>query len=107
MWEENKKKYAAALGLTDQFEMKGKNMIYTSSNGYMFSMLNKAAEAGVRLSKEDKAAFHEKYTSDLYKSHGAVMKDYVLIPQELLEQPEELVQWFVKGFNYVNTLTPK
>jgi len=30
-----------------------------------------------------------------------------LIPQELLEQPEELVQWFVKGFNYVNTLTPK
>lgn len=107
MWEENKEKYAQALLLTDKFKLKGKNMLYTSSNGYMFSMLNKAAEVGVRLSKEDQEVFHQEYTSDLYKSHGANMRDYVLVPPKLLDQPEVLIKWIVKGFDHVNTLKPK
>ena len=107
LWEQNKQKFQDAISGTELFEMKGKNMIYTSSNGYMFSMLNKAAEVGVRLSKEDQKEYHALYSSDLYKSHGATMRDYVLVPAELLDRPEELLQWMIKGFEHVNALPPK
>jgi len=51
-------------------------MPYTSANGYMFSLLNKAGEFGIRLPKERGTEFKEKYNSTIFKSHGAIIKDY-------------------------------
>ena len=65
------------------FERKGKKMIYTSSNGYMFTLLNKDAEIGIRLPKEKVAKFMEDYNTGPYYSHGAKMRDYVLVPESL------------------------
>ena len=41
MWEENLKRYDELIAKCPRFERKGKTMPYTSSNGYMFSLLNK------------------------------------------------------------------
>ena len=90
-------------------ERKGKTMPFTSSNGYMFSLLNKAAQLGIRLSKEDQKKFIEKFPeSGEFRSYGARMHDYVLIPDSLLKSEPDIVTFYLKkGLNYVNSLKPK
>ena len=78
MWEKNKEKYAEALDLCDEFDLKGKTMPYTSSNTYMFSSLNKAGELGIRLSKADAEEYQKKYSNEPYISYGAKIKEHVL-----------------------------
>ena len=53
-------------------------MPHTSENGYMFSLLNKEGEVGIRFSKEVQEKYIEEFGSSLYHSHNAVMKGYVL-----------------------------
>ena len=89
-------------------ERKGKTMPYTSSNGYMFSQLNKAGEIGIRLSKEDGKQFLETYSdSGPFKSYGATMREYVLIPNSLLSDIKLVTSYLLLGHTYVNTLKPK
>lgn len=89
-------------------ERKGKTMPYTSSNGYMFSQLNKAGEIGIRLSKEDQKKFLEEYSeSGPFKSYGATMRDYVLIPNSLLSDVKLIASYLLLAHNYVNSLKPK
>lgn len=98
--------YEEAIELAD-LKRKGKTMPYTSSNGHMFSQLNKNNEIGIRLSQEDTVAFDSKYGVQPFLSYGAKMREYVLIPEELLHQKEELSQYLKKGFEFVNTKPSK
>ncbi len=104
--EEVLKIYEAALDLAG-LERKGKTMPYTSANGYMFSQLNKAGELGIRLSKTDTAEFDATYGTQPFISYGAKMREYVLVPQELLKDREALSNFLKMGFDYVNSLPPK
>lgn len=108
MWEEQLKLYDE-IALMAGIERKGKSMPYTSSNGYMFSLLNKEAQFGIRLSKEDTKTFLKKFPDcDEFRSHGARMREYVLIPETLLNSDKKLVTSYLKkGLTYVNTLKPK
>ncbi|MEQ6124899.1 hypothetical protein AAON49_11890 [Pseudotenacibaculum sp. MALMAid0570] len=108
MWEEHLKLYDA-IAADATIERKGKTMPYTSSNGYMFSLLNKDAQLGIRLSKEDQKKFIEEFPeSGIFKSYGATMRDYVLIPNSLLKSNKKVVTFYLKkGLSYVNTLKPK
>ena len=106
--------WASALKIYDDiveackgFERKGKKMIYTSTNGYMFSLLNKDGEIGIRLNKEEANRFKESYNSGDYYSYGAKMKDYVLMPEDMYGKKELLVTYFEKIFTYSNSLPPK
>ncbi|WP_350291126.1 hypothetical protein [uncultured Croceitalea sp.] len=87
--------------------LKGKTMFYTSSNGYMFSQLNKAGEIGIRLSKKDTLDFDSKFGAQPFKSYGATMREYVLIPDNLLDDIHLTASLLQKGYNYVNSLPPK
>ena len=106
-WNAALKIYDKIVEACNGFERKGKTMIYTSSNGYMFSLLNKAAEIGIRLPKEEANTFKEVYDSDDYYSYGAKMRDYVLVPESLYTNTKLLVSYFEKSFAYVNSLPPK
>lgn len=88
-------------------ERKGKSMPYTSANGHMFSQLNKSGEIGIRLSKQDQKKFVESYDSGPFKSYGAVMKDYVLVPKSLLSDLPKLSEYLKAGEEYVKSLPPK
>ncbi|MEM1339973.1 MAG: hypothetical protein AAF634_01395 [Bacteroidota bacterium] len=100
------KQYEAALELAG-LERKGKSMPYTSANGHMFSQLNKAGELGIRLSKEDTAHFDVTYGAQPFMSYGATMREYVLVPSELLNDQMALSTFLKRGYNYVNSLPPK
>jgi hypothetical protein len=82
-------------------------MLYTSANGYMFSQLNKDGETGIRLPKDQAAVFLEKYKSGPLKSYGATMKDYVLVPESLLEDLPTLANYPQASYDYVVGLEGK
>ena len=106
-WNEALLIYDEIVALSSQSERKGKKMIYTSSNGYMYSIINNDGEVGFRLSKEDQKAFDQEFGAEPLIFHNAVMKDYVKVPVELLGQKEAAAKWLNKAHEYVNTLAPK
>ena len=106
-YQDQLRKYDQIVAVSG-LERKGKTMPYTSSNGYMFSQLNKAGEIGIRLSKEEGAKFLEQYPdSGPFKSYGATMRDYVLIPNSLLSDVKLVASYLHLAHNYVNSLKPK
>ncbi|TAI49532.1 hypothetical protein [Flagellimonas allohymeniacidonis] len=107
MREETLKVYDALIAANPNFERKGKTMPYTSANGYMFSQVNKAGELGIRLSKADTEEFDAKYGAEPFLSYGSKMREYVLIPKELLADKETLEYFLQKGYEHVMSLPPK
>ncbi|MGB0915034.1 MAG: hypothetical protein ACPGVI_03135 [Crocinitomicaceae bacterium] len=107
MWEEKVKIYDELVAKCPDFKRKGKTVPYTSSNGHMFSLINKDGELGIRLSKDAGEAFKEKYNTGDFFSHGAKMRGYVLIPDELLNDLDNLAKYLKLGYNYVMSLDPK
>ena len=107
MYEEQLKLYDLLVDQCPRFERKGKTMPYTSANGYMFSLLNKDAQFGIRFSKEVQEAYFEKYNTTYYKSYEATMKGYILIPNELLEDHKTMCALLNESYDYVMTLEPK
>lgn len=107
MWEEKLKFYDKLVAANPNFERKGKTVPYTSANGHMFSIYNKDGEIGIRLSKESGQKFMEMHDTTGFKSHGAFMRGYVLIPESLYEDFELLSNTLQEGYKYVMSLDPK
>lgn len=107
MWETKLKIFDSLVDKCPRFERKGKSMIYTSANGYMFSLLNKDGEIGIRFSKEVQEKYLKEFQTTLYKSYGATMKGYVLIPDSMLEDLDKLAQYLNESYDYVMSLEPK
>jgi len=107
MWEERLKIFDAIVAKCPRFERKGKSMIYTSANGHMFGLLNKAGEIGFRYSKEVQEQYIKAFNSDYYKSYGTTMKGYVLIPDTMLNDLDRLADLLNESYDYVMSLDPK
>ncbi len=107
MWEEKLKFYDQLIATNSKFKRKGKTMPYTSANGYMFTLFNKAGEIGIRLSKESGAKFKKEHRATIYKSYGAVMRDYVLVPETLYNDLDLLAAYVEESYQYVMSLKPK
>lgn len=107
MWEERREIYDRLVALCPEIERKGKTVPYTSANGHMFSQLNKDGQIGIRLPEEERARFLEEYDSGPFLSYGSVMRGYVLIPDELLDDLDRLATYLEMGHEYVMSLEPK
>lgn len=107
MWEEKLAFFDKLVATNDKFIRKGKTVPCTTANGYMFSQLNKDGEIGIRLSKASGKAFIEKYNSGPFKSYGSVMRDYVLIPEELYDNMELLAELLEEAYQNVMAMPPK
>ena len=99
--------YDEAVGRCSRFHRKGKTMPYTSANGHMFSLLTKKGEFGIRFSKEVQMKYMEKLETTHLISYGAVMKGYIVIPEAILADTEELILYLNEGYDYVRSLDPK
>ena len=88
-------------------ERKGATMPYTSLNGNMFSFLNKEGTLGLRLPQQVKDEFLKKYKTTLCIEYGAVMMEYVSVPEKVFKRTKEMKPWFVLSYEYVKTLKPK
>jgi len=103
----NLKIYNDLVAKCPRFARKGKTMPYTSANGYMFSLYNKADEIGIRFSKERQEYYMEKFNTTFYISHGAKLRGYILITEKMLQDEEMVVQLLNESYDYVMSLDPK
>ena len=78
-----------------------------SANGYMFSILNKDGELGIRFDKSVQKGYMESLNTTVFKSHGATMQGYVLLPQEVFQNRTKVVQMLNESYDYVMSLPPK
>ena len=73
----------------------------------MYSFVAKEGYVAIRLPEEEKAAFEEKYKTGPAISYRAVMREYVVIPDSLLENTEKLKDYLIRSKAYMQTLKPK
>jgi hypothetical protein len=106
-YRENLERYEALVATNLAIERKGATMPYTSLNGHMFSLLTKEGAVVLRLSPDDRSAFLKKYKTPTVVLYGAVMKEYVEVPDALLAKTATLKKFFDASFQYVSALKPK
>lgn len=101
------KLYEKLVALIPEIEIKGDTMRYTSLNGNMFSFISKEGLAGIRLPEKEREDFLKKYNAKLFEAYGTVLKEYVTVPEEILNKTKELEKYFSVSYNYVKSLKPK
>ena len=112
-----KKKASANTGKVEQYEKlietipglarKGAANPYTSMNGNMFTLLHQSKTLALRLPEPQRSEFLKKYKSKLFEAYGVVMKEYVTVPDPLLEDTQVLKKYLQASYDYAKTLKPK
>ncbi len=87
--------------------LKGDTVPYTSLNGNMYSYLSKDGFLALRLGKDDREAFLEKYKTTLVYAYGIIQKEYVTVPDSLLKNTDEIKPYFDLSYKYASSLKPK
>jgi hypothetical protein len=99
--------YEKLVATNPKIERKGAANPYTSLNGHMFTYLNPSGSLALRLPTDEREKFLEKYKTTLFEAYGAVMKEYVTVPDSLLKNTKELQKYFALSYQYVGRLKPK
>ena len=99
--------YKSLIDTNPQIEMKGATVPYTSFNGHMFSYFEKDSTFGLRLPEKARDEFINKYKTTLFISYGIIKKEFVLVPDKLFLNINELKPWFERSFDYVKSLKAK
>jgi hypothetical protein len=99
--------YDAMVATQPEVARLGATMPYTALNGHMFSFVHPSGDVALRLPKELRPNFIEKYDSKLFDAYGLVQKEYVLVPGSLLERTDEVSPYFAASLAYVKSLKPK
>jgi hypothetical protein len=103
----DKELYEKLVATNPKVERKGAANPYTSLNGHMFTYLNPAGSLALRLPADEREKFLKKYKTTLFEAYGAVMKEYVTVPESLLRNTKELAKYFALSYQYVGSLKPK
>ncbi len=106
-YQKNLELYDRLVATNPELSRKGKTMPYTSVNGHMFSLLGKDGQLTLRLPAAERQEFLEKYDTQLSVQYGRIMKEYVVVPDELLVNTEELQPFFDLSYQYTSSLKPK
>jgi len=99
--------YEKLFAALPEIERKGDANPYTALNGNMFTLLHQSETLAIRLPGEERERFLKKYKTTLFKAYGAVMKEYVRVPDVLLAKPAELGKYLDMSYAYAKTLKPK
>jgi TfoX/Sxy family transcriptional regulator of competence genes len=98
--------YDKLIATNPSIERKGDANPYTSLNGNMFTLLHQSKLA-IRLPEAEREKFLKKYKTTLFEAYGAVMQEYVAVPDSLLENTKELQKHLDASYEYAKTLKPK
>jgi hypothetical protein len=99
--------YEKLVATMPDIERKGAANPYTSLNGHMFTYLNPSGTLALRLPTEEREKFLKKYKTTLFEAYGAVMKEYVTVPDALLKNTKAVQPYFQMSVEYIRTLKPK
>lgn len=99
--------YDKLIATIPQIKRKGAANPYTALNGNMFTLLHQSRTLAIRLPEDKREEFLKKYKTTLFEAYGAVMREYVVVPDALLENTKELEKYLVASYEYAQTLKPK
>ena len=99
--------YDKLIATHPEIERKGDANPYTSLNGHMFTLLQGSRSLAIRLPEDKREEFLKKHNTTLFKAYGAVMKEYVAVPDALLKNTRELRKYLELSYEYVKTLKSK
>jgi len=99
--------YDKLIATIPQLERRGDVNPYTSLNGNMFTLLHQSRTLAIRLPEAKREEFLKKYKTKLFEAYGAVMKEYVTVPDPLLKKTKELEKYLELSYEYAKTLKPK
>jgi hypothetical protein len=99
--------YEKLLSTHPEIERKGDANPYTALNGNMFTLLHQSQTLAIRLPAGEREKFLKKYKTTLFEAYGAVMKEYVRVPDNLLSKIDELRKYLEMSYEYAKTLKPK
>lgn len=99
--------YEKLLATIPQIKRKGAANPYTALNGNMFTLLYQSRKLAIRLPNGKREEFLRKYKSTLFAAYGAVMREYVSVPDSLLAKTQELQKYLALSYEYAKTLRPK
>jgi hypothetical protein len=83
--------------------------LYTAVNGNMSTMISKHGVIGIRLPANERAAFIERYETELFRGDPAwpPAKEFVAVPDRLLDDPDALRPHLELAASYTRSLKPK
>ena len=99
--------YEKLIATIPGLERKGAANPYTALNGNMFTLLHQSRWLAIRLPEKERAPFLKKYKTNLFEAYGAVMEEYVAVPDALLKNTKEVRKYLALSYAYVKTLKPK
>lgn len=99
--------YEKLVELFPEVKRKGAKNPYTSVNGHMFSFLMQDGILALRMSKPQREAFMEEFKTEQPITYNTVMKEYVSVPDELLQDTKKLSDYFQTSYDYALSLKPK
>jgi len=82
---------------------------YTAVNGNMYTIISKYGVVGIRLPEPERSAFLEEHSTELFRGDPAwpPAKEFVAVPDDLLENTNALNPYLEISLKYVQTLKPK
>ena len=105
--EEKKSLYNKLVATHPGAVRKGDGMPYTSLNGHMYSYFTKDDFVALKLPEAERIKFLDQYKTTPVQQYGIVQKEYVTVPDGLLENTGELQPWFALSYQYTSGLKPK
>jgi len=99
--------YEKLIATIPGLKRKGDANPYTSLNGNMFTLLHQSSTLAIRLPEDERQEFLKKHKTRLFEAYGTVMKEYVHVPDALLENTKELQKYLQVSYEYAKTLKPK
>jgi hypothetical protein len=99
--------YDKLIASLPAIERKGAANPYTSVNGNMFTLLSPSGGMALRLPNDERQKFLQKYGTTLFEGNGAVMKEYVAVPPELLANTKVMKKYLAISYEYARGLKAK
>jgi TfoX/Sxy family transcriptional regulator of competence genes len=95
------------IAVRPEIERKGANNAYAAVNGNMFLLMQADGVLAIRLPEDERAEFLKKYKAKLHEAYGAVMKEYVAVPDAALGKTKEMQKYVAASYDYAKTLKAK
>ena len=97
------------IAIRPEIERKGANNAYASVNGNMFLLMQADGVLAIRLPEGAREEFLKRYKAKLHEAYGAVMKEYVAVPEAALvaRKIKEMQKYVAASYEYAKALKAK